>query len=72
MIVNRELLPHEYEQLVILHMNGLTFAGDTLSHGLVNSLVKKGLAATLDGDYVVTLEGEKLLKLWNIIFRNLA
>ena len=70
--MNRELLPHELEQLMSFERHGITDAGSTLSHDLARSLCKKGLACRMDGGgYALTLEGQKLAHLWGIVFRNM-
>lgn len=57
-----KLGPDEVEQLLALDGAGTTWPGDTLSHADANDLVRKGLAARLDGWFVVTKEGSSWLR----------
>ncbi len=71
-MVNRELLPHEVEQLIAFEKHGITDAGSTLSHELARILCGKGIACRMDGGgYALTIEGQKLADLWHVVFRNM-
>lgn len=56
-----ELSKGEIEQLFCLERHDMTFAGDTLAHHLVNSLIKKGLACRIDGFYAATKSGSEFV-----------
>lgn len=52
----------DFEELMNIGDNMPVFAGNLLSHETAHSLVKKGLAMTYEGEYVLTEEGKKLYR----------
>lgn len=66
-----EITPPQFEQLVAFERDGVTPAGGTLSHSLARELGAKGLAARIEGGWVVTLKGQSVLEAWRTTHRNL-
>ncbi len=59
-IYNTALVFHEIEQLLAFERHGLTNAGDTILHYSAKSLIQKGLACRINGQYALTSNDQKL------------